>query len=182
MDARKQEQRVIVTKSARMVQQLEDGDPLPPLRVVRQLRDIFADVVIEPQLTFFFEKKNARGRELFRNRTDVKDSLRRNRHISFDVCEAVSLGVDDLAIAVHTERAARRSRFCQISKDRIYLGIGILRGTSDACGEENSGHKEWMNQRCSAHRQHSWPHAPEVYCSRHMPSSQAISMSVSQFV
>jgi len=107
MDARKKKQRLVIAKAVRVVQQVEYGDLLSPLRIIRQLRNVLSDVVIEPQLALFFEKKNARGCELLRHRANVEHGLWTNAYVLFDVRQPIPFGVDNLAVSIDPGRAAR---------------------------------------------------------------------------
>jgi len=54
MDARKKEQRHLIPQSARVVEQLENSDLLSIARIIRQLWDVLANIIIQPQFSLFF--------------------------------------------------------------------------------------------------------------------------------
>ena len=58
----------------------------------RNVREVPADFVINGQLPVLRQQKNARGRELFADRTDLKDGFRPDGRFQFNIGQAIDSG------------------------------------------------------------------------------------------
>ena len=84
--------------------------------IVRHLRDVCADIVIQGQLSLICEDRDTHRDKLFGDRTDPKDGLRRYRDVVIQVCQAITFGVDDPPIHEdphHRTRSSRPIPFCE---------------------------------------------------------------------
>ena len=78
--------------------------------VVGQLRDPLAHLVVERELAFRRGERDREGGELLRERADVEDARRRDRHVALEIGHAVAALVGDAAVTEHGQRAAGRTR------------------------------------------------------------------------
>src|SRR5690348_7020555 len=75
--------------------------------VVRHLRNVLTNVVIERELAVALEEHDRRGGELLRDRGDVKDRSRANRRVGLEVGHSVAALEGDAAVATDANRAPR---------------------------------------------------------------------------
>src|SRR5713226_226986 len=88
----------VVAQAAGVIQQMQNGNFLA---VGRQLGNVLPDVIVDGKFALFLEQENAGGGELLGRGTNIEDELRGAGDILFDVRQAVALGVDDFAVAIH---------------------------------------------------------------------------------
>src|SRR5262249_50375143 len=80
--------------------------------------------MMQSQFPLSFQEDNAGCGELFRKGADVKHRLRSDRHVLFQIGQAVAFRTDDFAITVNAERSAWRSCLRLIRKDIVKREVG----------------------------------------------------------
>src|SRR5262249_53444527 len=105
--------------------QMPDGDRRAE---IRQLWNVFSNLVIERELSFLREQHDARRGELLRNRRDVEDGARADGDIVIEVRHPVAALVDDAAVLHYCQRTSWRGGGIPSLEDSIHLpghtGIG----------------------------------------------------------
>ena len=126
----------LVTDAARVLEQLAQGNRV---FVIRQLRQVFVNLVLQRQLALLFEEHERHGRELFGHRCDVIDGLRRDGNIVLQIGQAVALLVHQLAVLDDGDRGARCAGLAPALEKIIHtFGAVFLREQADGSdGEED---------------------------------------------
>ncbi len=111
-----------------MVEQVADRDRLP---VVRHLRNVLPDVVVERQMPLLRGKDDACGHELLRGGGDVEDAAGGDQDVVLQVRHPKPTPIDELSIADHTQRATGRVPPVPTGEQRIhslarYARFGVL--------------------------------------------------------
>ena len=80
--------------------------------VIGKIRNVFADIIGQRQLSFFHKDKDRRSNKLLSYGTCIKQSVRRDRRLTFQIRRAISLVDDQLAVLRKCDGATRLGRFC----------------------------------------------------------------------
>jgi hypothetical protein len=105
-----------VRKPSGVRQQVPDGHGVP---VLGGFREVLRDRVIEGDLAILDEKHQCGSRKLLGDRADLKDRLRRDWDIQFEVRHAVTRGLDDVAFSDDGNAEARNSFLLHRSADDV---------------------------------------------------------------
>jgi hypothetical protein len=149
----------VVPQAARVVEEMADRDRLSGhLAVVRNLRQPLADVVVERELALARQELDREGRELLGGRADVEDGLGGVRDAELEVRHAVAARVDDPAVAVDAERAARRVASVVFGEDRVdlRLRVGLRRGSRRRSGRGRRGDEDAERERGQSETAHEF--------------------------
>src|SRR6185437_8742760 len=111
---------VDVAQAARVVNEFADGDRRA---IDGELRDVPADVVIEPNLALMCEHEDGHSRELLGDRGEVERRVRRNGHAEIQIGEAIALLVNRPQISRDTERTTG-PRGAELRKQRVNPACG----------------------------------------------------------
>ena len=93
---------------------------------------MFADRVIEAQLTFLNQQRNSRGNKLLADRGDPVDGFRCGRDPKLDIRQAVARDLGDLAILEHDQRKARYILAFHLGLDQV---VYLISARNDRCGK-----------------------------------------------
>ena len=118
--ASEQQQAEDVAKAAGVMQHFAQRDGFA---IRRNLGNKFANVVIERKKTLFGGEDHTCRGKLLRDAPHVKNRLRRDRHAELEAGRAITLFVDECAIAHHAERTAGRIRLVERRKHLIDLAL-----------------------------------------------------------
>jgi len=97
----------LVAQAAGVVDELANRDRYAE---VGHLRDVLADIVVQPEPGFGVQEQGAESGELLGDRGEVEDRARGDRDVLLQVGHAVTPAVDDLAILNDRQRRSRRVR------------------------------------------------------------------------
>ncbi len=115
-----------VTKTARVVEQMPYGYGVA---AVGNLREVFANGVVDPYLASFGERKNSGGRELFAHGAGFKNSRRGVGHSMLEIGHPVGPTQDVVPRTLNGDGATGRIRMLVRSKNRGNLAdVGRLPG------------------------------------------------------
>jgi hypothetical protein len=70
------------------------------------------------------QQQNARGRELFCDRTNFKDSVQPYGHVQFQIRQTVSGGLNRLAVFDHHQRCAGNAAVAHLFAKQIVHRVG----------------------------------------------------------
>ena len=86
----------------------------------RRFRQIFGDFIVQPDFACFDQHHHrSRGERLCQG-SGVEYHLRRHWDVEFDVCQAVSRGLDDLPVAHYGQADARDVLFAHLRCERFH--------------------------------------------------------------
>ena len=134
--ARHPEHTEVIAKSARVMDQVPDGDRLAE---VGHLGNPLPNVVVEREFPLLREHRDRECRELFRDRRGVERRVRRDRRVVLQTRHPVALGEHRCSALEHRDGAARRVALVVRGEDRIDARIGRLarqRRSERECAEK----------------------------------------------
>src|SRR5262249_43910586 len=114
------ENSVVFTDSARVMEKMAKSDGMA---VVRQLRNVLSNVVLDGKLSLAFKEEDRHRRELLRNRRHVEDTVALERHVVLEIGEPVPAREHHLACAIHAHRAPWSARRRKRRQNRIDLCV-----------------------------------------------------------
>ncbi len=108
-----------VAEAAGMVDEVPDRDGMSE---VGHLRHVLADIVIEGELTSVRQQRDARSRELLRDRPHVENGLRCERNVKFEIGHPVRAAIRNLSFAHDRAGTAGRIRLIPLLENLVHLG------------------------------------------------------------
>src|SRR5208283_4552802 len=90
----------------------------------RWVLEIVADLVVKMHLAILNQQHDGRRLQLFVERRDRKDGVKRDRNIQFEIREPVSLGGNDTSVAHHGYGKAGYATAFHL---RLYVAVGFGR-------------------------------------------------------
>lgn len=108
----------------------------------RRICKVGADLVVEMHLAVLHQQHDGCGLQLFVERCDGKDAVKRDRNLEFEIGEPVSLSGNDASVAHHGYGKARDAAVLHFRLDVAvsFLGQvagGLLRGRGRGCGSRS---------------------------------------------
>ena len=113
--------------------------------VIRQLRDVFADIVGKRKFALLDQEQDRRGDKLLSDRSGVEDRVRADRNIALEVGQAVSAVHDDLSVLRGGDRAAGLVRLGP-AEDLVDLAGLVLR-VGGCAGKQGGDYERYCKEK-----------------------------------
>src|ERR1700677_3971822 len=130
----------LVANAAGMLQEIADRDLVA---VIRQLGQVFLNLVIKGKLAIQLEKHDGHCRELLGNRCYVEDGVGLDRDAVFEIGDSVSFRENQFAVLYDRYRGTRGIRCIPVLENRVNLVA--LRNGVGPCGMQ--WRRGWRRRR-----------------------------------
>src|SRR5258708_2995103 len=134
----------LVAYAAGVLEKVADRDLVA---VVRQLRQVLADVVLDRQFAFLFKEDQRHRGELLGNRRHMKYGVGRNEHVVLEIGGPVAFLVGELSVFYDSDRRAGRVEIVPGLENAVDAGSGVVlcaKGCAGGYQNECEAVQHWL--------------------------------------